>query len=297
MKNASSPTRDGLISAFFAYFIWGVLPVYWKILGIVPPLELIAWRVAGCGVLAWIIILFRSRLVLKALLNTGLFFRIIIASFLIGINWMLFIWAVGSGRILEASLGYYINPLISVILGILFFSESLGKIRLTALLLALTGVIIMTLATGTFPWVSIILALTFGLYGVVTKGFPSEIDSIELLAWEMVILSPLAIAYLAFLGLQGSWHFISYGSTTTIMLGLAGVITLGPLWLFSIGAKRLPLGMLGFLQYIAPTLMLFLGIFVYGEPFDIYKASSFIFIMAAVWLYSSTLRTVTAAKQ
>jgi chloramphenicol-sensitive protein RarD len=289
MNNKPSFRQNGLITALLAYFMWGLLPVYWKILGFIPSWELIAWRVAGCGVFAWIIIFIRRRLVLKSMINFRLFLRIVVGSLLIGLNWILYIWAVGNDRILEASLAYYINPLINVILGIIFFSEALGKIRFTALLLALIGIIIMTLAGGTFPWISIILALTFGLYGMVTKGFPSEIDSIEILAWEMVVLSPLALIYLLFLAYQDNWHFLSHGTGTTIMLSLAGFVTLIPLWLFGAAARKLPLGLLGFLQYITPTFMLILGVLVYTEPFNLYKGVAFVFILTALSLYSSTL--------
>ncbi len=289
MNSKPSSVYNGFVSALLAYFIWGLLPIYWKNLGFIPSWELIAWRVAGCGVFAWIIIFFRRRIVLKSLINLRLFLRIIVASLLIGLNWILYIWAVSTDHILEASLAYYINPLINVILGIIFFSEKLGKIRFAALLLALIGIIIMTLAGGTFPWISIILALTFGLYGMVTKGFPSEIDSIEVLAWEMVVLSPLALIYLIFLGYHESWHLISQGTATTIMLSLAGIVTLIPLWLFGVAARKLPLGVLGFLQYITPTFMLILDVFVYKEPFNLYKGVAFIFILTALSLYSSTL--------
>jgi chloramphenicol-sensitive protein RarD len=296
-KNQSTlPTslRKGLISALFAYFIWGLLPIFWKTLGNVPPWELLAWRVFGCGILAWVFLLYRGRLALidlvkKRKISKKIFLHIFWASLLILLNWGLFIWAVSEKRILEASLGYYINPLINVILGIIFFSETLGRRRLTALILAFIGVVIMTLAAGTFPWVSIILALCFGLYGMITKSFPAEMDSIESLGWVMAILSPAGAVYLIFLWEKGSLHLTGFGSLTTVLLLLAGFVTLVPLWLFGTGAKKLSLGMLGFMQYIAPTLMLILGIFVYGESFDIMKGIAFVFILVALGLYSSTL--------
>ena len=282
-----SRSRDGLVSALSAYLIWGLLPVYWKHLGIVPSAELLAWRVSGCTVLAWTFILIRRRKPVK--LDRILMIHIASAAILIGLNWGIYLWAVETERMVEASLGYYINPLINVVLGMIFFSEELGKIRLTALLLALAGVIIMTVQSGSFPWISLALALTFGLYGLVTKKFPPAMDSIEALAREMVVLGPLGIAYLLRSGLDSTLHFPGFGQKVTTLLLLAGAVTLLPLWLFGRGAKKLPLGVLGFLQYIAPTIMLLLGTLVYGEPFGWGKAVSFLIILTALGLYSSTL--------
>jgi chloramphenicol-sensitive protein RarD len=157
---------------------------------------------------------------------------------LIGGNWGLFIWAVASERILEASLGYYINPLVNVVLGVMFFSEHLGRKRIIAIGLAAAAVIIMTIDAGTFPWVSILLALLFGFYGLTVKGLPSQIDSIEVLAWETAFTGPLFAGYLAYRGFGTGLHFFGSGSTVTFLLILAGPVTLFPLWLFGVGAKR-----------------------------------------------------------
>ena len=167
--------KEGLAPAFSAYLIWGFLPVYWKGLSVVSAPELLSWRVAGCAVLAWAILLFRRRpLTLKSAFESkerrkGVLVRILAAALLIGMNWGLFLWAIETERMVEASLGYYINPLVNVLLGMIFFSEELGKVRLTALLLAFAGVLILTLQTGVFPWISLGLAFSFGLYGLVTK--------------------------------------------------------------------------------------------------------------------------------
>jgi chloramphenicol-sensitive protein RarD len=287
--------RSGLISALTAYVIWGFLPIYWKQLGQVPSQELLAWRVAGCAVLAWTVVLFRRRppvlssLIRKEKTGRALFLRVLAAAVLIALNWGIYLWAVEMERMVEASLGYYINPLVNVVLGIFFFSEKLGRKRLTALILALIGVIIMTVDTGVFPWISLLLALSFGLYGLATKQFPPELDSIEALAGEMLFLGPLGAAWLIFMGRGGAVHIAGYGPLTTVLLLTAGLITLLPLWLFGRGAKSLPLGVLGFLQYVAPTTMLLLGVFVYGEPFSWGKGAAFLFILAALSIYSSTI--------
>ncbi len=283
-------TRTGVLAGLSAYILWGLLPVYWKILGIVPSAELLAWRVAGAGLIAWMFIMFRARPLSRKIRSRRVIAYILIAAVLISCNWGLYLWAVSSGRIVEASLGYYINPLINVILGVIFFSERLGRIRYIAIFLATIAVVLMTLDSGVFPWLSLILALSFGFYGFAVKQLPPEIDSIEVLALETALLSPLSIGYLVLRGLEDSLHFTGYGPLVTVMLIFAGVVTLLPLWLFGVGARRIPLSTMGFLQYIAPTIMLLLGVLVYGEPFGLFRGMAFILVGAALVLYSITLR-------
>lgn len=283
-------TRKGFVAGFSAYLIWGLLPVYWKTLGIVPSMELLAWRVAGCGVVAWLVIVFRRKALNRNIFTTKIVINLLLAALLIAGNWGVYIWAVATERILEASLGYYINPLVNVVLGVIFFSERLSRTRYVAIFLALAGVVLMTLDAGTFPWISILLALQFGFYGLAVKSLPSEIDSIEVLAWETVLLGPIAAAYLAYLGGNGKLHFSGFGPTVTVMLVLAGIVTLVPLLLFGMGARRIPLSAMGFLQFVAPTMMLLLGVFAYGEPFGIYRGISFLLVATALVLYSITLK-------
>ena len=245
--------RNGFAAGFTAYLIWGFLPVYWKLLGSVPSLELLAWRVSGCCLLAWIILWVRGRKTARGSFSRRTIRLLVTAALLIGANWGIYIWAVNSERILEASLGYYMNPLVNVVLGMLFLSERIGPRRKIAIVLALIGVLLMTLDAGVFPWVSLVLALTFGFYALTVKRLPDELDSIEVLAWVTGILGPFAAGYIAFAALSGTgggWHLVGYGTKVTVMLLGSGVITLLPLWLFGIGAKKLPLGVLGFLQYV-----------------------------------------------
>ncbi len=285
-----SHRRGGFLAGFSAYLIWGMLPVYWKNLLMVPPAELLAWRIAGCGIVAWAVLALRKKPVSTASLNSKVVFRLVLAALLIAGNWSLYIWAVATDRVLQASLGYYINPLVNVVLGVLFFSERLCRTCLAALALALTGVILMTLDAGTFPWVSILLALQFGFYGMVVKLLPKEMDGIEILGWETALLSPLAAAFLFYLGSRNALHFTGYGFSVSSMLAAAGVVTLVPLWLFSTGARRIPLSTMGFLQFIAPTLMLLLGVLVYNEPFGAFKAMAFTLVIAALAVYLMVLK-------
>jgi len=283
-------TRNGVLAGASSYVIWGLLPVYWKTLGAVPSMELLAWRVVGCGMLAWLILLFRQRPMSHGSFTRGTILNLAAAALLIAGNWGVYIWAVATERILEASLGYYINPLVNVVLGVIFFSERLDRIRYIAIFLALVGVVLMTLDAGTFPWISILLALQFGFYGLAVKRLPAGIDSMEILGWETALLAPIAAVYLASQGFRGTLHLTGYGSTVTIMLLLAGVVTLAPLWLFGIGARSIPLSAMGFLQFVAPTMMLLLGVLAYGEPFGIFRGIAFALVAAALILYSITLR-------
>jgi len=281
--------KIGVAAALTAYALWGFLPIYWKALAVVPPVELLAWRVGGAGIIAWFFIFLRKRPLNRSILNVKAASYLLIAAVLISCNWGLYLWAVFAGKIVEASLGYYINPLISVLLGVLFFSEQMGRTRYIAIFFASAAVILMTLDSGVFPWLSLVLAFSFGFYGFAVKHLPSEIDSIEVLAWETLLLSPLAIGYLVFRGIGGVLHFTGSGTGVTVLLVLAGLVTLLPLWLFGVGAKRIPLSTMGFLQYLAPTIMLLLGVLVYGEHFGLFRGLAFTLVAAALVLYSTTL--------
>ena len=281
--------KIGVAAALTAYALWGFLPIYWKALAVVPPVELLAWRVGGAGIIAWFFIFLRKRPLNRSILNVKAASYLLIAAVLISCNWGLYLWAVFAGKIVEASLGYYINPLISVLLGVLFFSEQMGRTRYIAIFFASAAVILMTLDSGVFPWLSLVLAFSFGFYGFAVKHLPSEIDSIEVLAWETLLLSPFAIGYLVFRGIGGVLHFTGSGTGVTVLLVLAGLVTLLPLWLFGVGAKRIPLSTMGFLQYLAPTIMLLLGVLVYGEHFGLFRGLAFTLVAAALVLYSTTL--------
>ena len=272
-----------------AYVIWGILPFYWKMMGPVPPTEILAWRVVSGAMVVWTIILFRGQIELKKLLTFRAVGMLMLAAVLISINWGIYVWSVATDRLLEAGLGYYINPLVNVVLGVVFLSERLGPVRLTALGFATGGVLVMTLAAGVFPWTSLALACSFGCYGLIMKKMPGHMNNMEILAWILLLLSPVALTWMISLGFRGEWHFTGNGNLSTALLLLAGVPTFLPLWLFGVGARRLPLGTIGFLQYIAPTMMVSIGVFVYGEPFGLIRGISFALVAIALGLYTSTL--------
>ncbi|MCG8453389.1 MAG: EamA family transporter RarD [Spirochaetales bacterium] len=283
--------QRGFAAGLGAYLLWGILPIYWKQLGAVPPMEQLAWRVLGCAIISWVWVLSRGKRAPKHVFTKKTLGALLAATILIAANWGTYIWALSVNRMVEASLGYYINPLVNVVLGVVFLSEKLAKRQRIAVALASLGVLVMTLFAGVFPWVSLILALCFGFYGLVVKTLPSEFDSIETLAWLMAFLGPLAAGYLLWCGnSEAGLHLVGYGSLVTTLLLLSGFVTLIPLWLFGIGARSLPLSVLGFLQYVAPSIMLLLGVLVYKEPFGLAQALTFVLILSALGLSTTPSR-------
>lgn len=283
-------SATGLSAALSAYILWGLLPIYWKALDSVPPVELLAWRVLGCALCSWMLILIRGRKFDISAFSHRFFGLIFAASLLIGINWGVFLWAVSVGRILQASLGYFITPLINVLLGMVFFSEALKTRRLMALILAFSGLLLMTFSTGAFPWVSLLLACCFGFYSLIVKSISQEFDSIDILAWEMLFLGPLAGLFLLFLAIRGNLIFAGYGFPDAPLLSFTGILTLLPLWLFGVATRQLSLGLVGFLQYTSPTIMFLIGVLVYKEALGIERLIAFVLVVLALGLYSSTLR-------
>lgn len=289
MKNLSEHSL-GVIYAAFAYFLWGLLPIYWKLLDHVSADEILANRVFWSFLFMLVILVFTqkwaefTRTLRQFKANKRVLLALVGASVLISINWYLYIWAVNSNHMVEASLGYYINPLVSVLLGVLFLKERLSLAQYISFLLALIGVLILTFSYGVFPWVSIVLALSFGLYGLTKKLI--KVDSSIGLTLETMVVAPIAAFYLGKLFINGTSSFVGVSWSTTFLLAGAGAATALPLLYFAKGAQRIPLSMVGFLQYIAPTLTLILGIFVYHESFSKIHLLSFMFIWAALTLYT-----------
>jgi chloramphenicol-sensitive protein RarD len=199
-------------------------------------------------------------------------------------NWLLFIWSIQQGRLVEASLGYFINPLVNVLLGMVFLSERLSRRQILAVLLAVAGVSVQLLAHGALPWISLTLAFTFGFYGLLRKR--AQADATRGLLLETLLMAPLALGYLLYLGATGRGAFLHQGLATDYLLAAAGVVTTVPLVLFLEGAKRIRLATLGLMQYIAPSLQLLLAVLAFGEPFTTSYAVTFTFIWIALALYS-----------
>ncbi len=288
--------QRGIAAALVAFLIWGgIAPLYFKAVGLIPPAELVAHRVLwsllflglllacvrAAGGFGTVRAVFRDRRLLGLLALTSL---------LTSSNWLVFVWSVDAGRLIEASLGYFINPLFSVVLGRLFLGERLRPLQAVAVAVAGAGVLWRVWQVGSPPWIPLFLAATFGLYGLLRKRAP--IDAISGLFVETLIVAPLALGWLAWLAASGG---LGAGTSAAVdaLLPLSGIITAVPLMLFAVGARRLPLATLGFLQYVAPSLSFLLAVFAFGEPFDAPQLLGFAMIWVALAIYSVDLLRVS----
>ncbi len=279
--------KQGIIYALSAYIMWGVAPLYFKIIEDVAPLDILLHRVVWSFLFILTILLvtvrFKNiRALLKQRKKIGL---LVVTSLLIAVNWLIFIWSVTNGHMLDASLGYYINPIFNVLLGTVFLQEKLRKMQWVAVLLAVCAVLIELLVFGSIPWVSISLAVTFGFYGLLRKKI--QADAMSGLFIETLILLPLALAYVVFIDSSSLQSFVAEGISFSLILIASGVVTTLPLLAFSAAAIRIPLSTLGFIQYIGPSLMLLLAVFMYNEPIGEHKLLSFGFIWLALIVYTA----------
>ena len=298
--SGTSSFRKGIFFAISGYFIWGILPLYWRLLEDITPMHLLASRILFSLVLLGTILSLGKNFawftVFKNRKQGGM---VLLASLVLCVNWGVYLWAVSQGRIIEASLGYYITPLVSVALGLIFFKERLTPLQWTAFSFACVGVLLLTTLSGALPWISLVLAVCFGLYGLLKKKL--KISSLESLTAETLAAAPLGIFLLfasfdtaegvKLLSITRNLSYIAaLGATVWIPLFFAGAISSLPLYLFGNGAKLLPLSSLGFFQFIAPTIKFFLGIFVFGEFFPIYHFGAFAFIWLAAILHIISLK-------
>lgn len=279
----------GILYTFLAFSSWGLLPCYWKLLQEVPALEILAHRILWSFLFIALLLflseqrgsLQRAVVVKKNLALTAL------CGVIISGNWYTYIWAVNTGRVVETSLGYYINPLIVVFLGMIVFQERLNPWQITAFLLALVGVFIMTIEYGQIPWVAVTLALTFASYGLLKKIIP--LDAMVGLTMETFFLLPFALAYILFIQIRGTGSLGVLSLPSVFILMGTGIITATPLLWFAKGARRVEFSTIGFMQYIAPTITLYLGIFVFQEQFTRTHLLSFACIWTALLLFSFSL--------
>lgn len=282
---AAAEHRSGLIYGLAAYGWWGVMPIYFKVLSAVPPLEMLSHRVIWA--MGLLLLLARQQQALgqvwEALRTPRTLLLLASSTALIAVNWGLYIWAIVSGRILEGSLGYFINPLVNVALGVLVLRERLPRALVIAIGLAGGGVLWLTVAAGQPPWIALALAFSFALYGLLRKTAP--VGAVTGLAVETLLLTPLALGYVLFMHDAGRLAFTGGGTGQMILLVAAGPITAIPLLFFTGAARRLPLSTLGFLQYIAPSLQLLLGVFIYGEPFPLWRIVGFGFIWSGLAVF------------
>ena len=281
--------KQGFFFGLAAYVLWGVLPVYWKALELVSPFEILSSRFMWSCVFVFLLIIFQKKWPLftkevkQVFSNVKTGAAMVAAGITISFNWGTFIWAVNNGHIVETSMGYYINPLVSILFAVVFLRERLDKMQLAAITCAFIGVASMVYSFGKIPWVSLMLAFTFALYGLLKKILPvSALTSIML---ETLLITPLALVYEYSLWQQGVSFYASGNLQVIMMLTGAGVVTAIPLLLFTAGARLLPLKIIGFLQYISPTLTLLIGVFVYNEAFTASHLLAFGWIWAALLLF------------
>lgn len=284
--------KTGILFAAFAYILWGFLTIYWKAVGDISAGVILSHRIIWSFIFMILLLLitrkWRSfiRECHAIIHNKKKFLGLIVASFVISGNWLIFIWAVNSDHVIQASLGYYINPLLSILLGIIVLKETLNKLEVFSVVLAGIGVLYLTVYYGVFPWISLLLALLFAIYGFVKKVV--DIPSLYGLTLETFIVLPLAFLYLLMHPTDaGSLINMWESSLTSGLLIGAGVVTAIPLLLFASGAKRIPLSMIGFLQYVAPTLMLIIGVFIYKEEFTSAHLVAFVCIWTALAIYTT----------
>lgn len=281
--------KQGIFFGLAAYVLWGILPVYWKALELVSPFEILSSRFMWSCVFVFLLIIFQKKWPLFAKEVKQVFSNVktgaamVAAGITISFNWGTFIWAVNNGHIVETSMGYYINPMVSILFAVVFLRERLDKMQLAAITCAFIGVASMVYSFGKIPWVSLTLAFTFALYGLLKKILPvSALTSIML---ETLLITPLALVYEYSLWQQGVSFYASGNLQVIMMLTGAGVVTAIPLLLFTAGARLLPLKIIGFLQYISPTLTLLIGVFVYNEAFTASHLLAFGWIWAALLLF------------
>lgn len=272
--------NKGIWYALGAYVLWGLLPVYWKWLHNVPALQVISHRIFwSCLTLTVVIALTRQWPAFRAALRRPRVLGIyLVAALLIGVNWLVYIWAVIAGFIVETSLGYFINPLVSVLLGVVFLRERLRAWQWVPIGLATAGVLYLTFSYGSPPWIALVLASSFGVYGLVKKTAP--LGSLFGLTLETALLLAPAVVYLLVMEATGQGAFFTAGPLEVLLLAGAGLVTTVPLLLFASAAQRIPLSVVGILHYLAPTMQFLIGVFIYGEPFSPHQFVGF----ALVWV-------------
>jgi chloramphenicol-sensitive protein RarD len=277
---------SGLSATVGAFFIWGLLPLYLKALQAVPVLQIPAHRLVWGGVFAlgWLALRRELKNVRDALAEPGIRWWLCASTTLICTNWVLYVWGVAANRVVETSLGYFINPLVNVLLGVMMLGERLNRAQWTAVAVATAGVAWLTWSAGRPPWIALVLATSFGLYGLVRKLV--KVDSLTGLGTETLLAMPVGLGYLIWCEVAGIGAAGHDGLATDLLLMLGGPLTAVPLVLFAYGARRIPYSTVGLLQYIAPTMQLLLGVLMFHESFDRSRAIGFTMIWTALAIYA-----------
>ncbi|KPF41916.1 EamA family transporter RarD [Rhizobium sp. G187] len=291
MADVSAPAENkdslnGFLFALSAYLLWGFLPLYMKALSHISPAEVIAhrilWSIPVAGLL--LIVLKRTEDLKKAIRNPRMLGMAAVTATLISVNWGIYVWAIGAGHALDTALGYFINPLFSILLGAVMLKERLQRTQIAALALVVIAVVILTVEAGRLPIVALALTFSWGFYAFFRKTLPIGPNQGFLL--EVLLLSPIALGYLVYLNLFGEGHFLMGNMTDTVLLASAGLVTAVPLILYANGAKLLRLSTIGIMQYIAPSMIFITAVFVFHEPFSPAKAVAFPLIWVALVIYT-----------
>ena len=281
--------KDGVVYAVLSYVMWGVTPIYWKLTQHVSSGEILAQRVFWSFIFMLVLLLFTKKwntyveFMKEIVKKPKLFWFLFLASVLISSNWGIFMWAVIEGKIVEASLGQYMNPLTSMLIGVIALKERLSGPQILAFILAGIGVLTLTLHYGVVPWISLSLTLTFGFYGLAKKMIKA--DSTIGLTLETMVIFPISLVYLTYLIFQSKTQFFDSISTSLLLMG-SGIVTALPLLLFTKSAKKVSLSLLGILQYISPTLSLMVGVFLYHEALTKAHIIALLFIWIALVMYT-----------
>jgi chloramphenicol-sensitive protein RarD len=283
---ASNEQRTGVINAISAYFLWGLAPIYFKLIADISADEIMVHRVVwSCLLLLTIVILSNKwQALVNIVKQPKLLVKLSITASFLGVNWFLFIWAVNNKHLLDASLGYFINPLFSVALGVVFLGERLRKLQVFAVILAFSGVLIQLISIGSLPIISLALAGTFGIYGLLRKKL--HVDSFIGLLLESALMLPIALIYWQFFISSDSSNMVTNTASLNMLLIFAGIVTTAPLLCFTAAAKRLTLSTVGFFQYIGPSIMFILATLFYQETLVIERLVTFAFIWFALLIYS-----------
>lgn len=277
--------KKGIVSVLIAYAMWGFFPIYFKFLHAVPATQIMAHRVSWSFVLLSLMILFSGKVkdLLKNM-NKKVILLYFCAGVIISINWLTYVWGVNAGYVIETSLGYFINPLVSVLLGVIILKERLRPMQWVPVILAAIGVTYITIQHGSLPWIAIVLAITFGTYGLLKKIAPLQATQGLTLETGGVFIP--ALGYLLFCEFTGTGAYGHINLPTTILLTATGIITAVPLLFFAAGAPKVPLSTIGLLQYIAPTIQFLIGVFIYREPFSSDQLIGFGIIWLALIIFS-----------
>ncbi len=278
--------NKGILAGIGAYTLWGLFPIYWRLLERDPAIEILAHRMVWSLVFVTVVLTVQKewRWLGVTLRNHRTVLTYVLAAIFLSVNWYTYIWAVNAGYVVEASLGYFINPLVNFLFGVIFLGEKLRGGQVAAVLLATGGVIYLTVSYGSLPWISLVLAVSFAMYGLIKKT--ASLESMHGFSLETMVLFLPALSYLLYRNANGIGAFAHQGWLITLLLALAGPVTAIPLLLFGYSARKIPLSMLGFIQYITPTMHFLLGVFVYFEPFPRARFVGFCIIWIALLVYS-----------